>query len=107
MADDDESKAGERTTKISDHLESFTKHAGGDNRPGKVTITRKRSLKPTKLRGEDLPSGSTANKCSFCSRSFAEKEKCVEGDAGVLICSDCIKLCNKILDEDTPDKSSL
>ena len=46
-------------------------------------------------------------KCSFCARGQDEVAKLVAGPSSVYICSECIKLCNDILEGDLLDEASL
>ncbi len=46
-------------------------------------------------------------KCSFCSRGQDEVAKLVAGPSSVYICSECIKLCNDILEGELLDEASL
>ena len=46
-------------------------------------------------------------KCSFCARGQDEVAKLVAGPSSVYICSECIKLCNDILQGELLDESSL
>ena len=46
-------------------------------------------------------------KCSFCARGQDEVAKLVAGPSSVYICSECIKLCNDILEGEMLDESSL
>ena len=61
----------------------------------------------TKLRHQRSQNSSptTPKRCSFCEIPLKKTDKYVEGKTGVFICRECLKLCNKILDEDDPDKS--
>ncbi|AWB10523.1 ATP-dependent Clp protease ATP-binding subunit ClpX [Thermodesulfobium acidiphilum] len=43
-------------------------------------------------------------RCSFCGRSSKEVEKFFSGKNGALICSDCIKIANKILEREEREK---
>ncbi|WP_448589868.1 ATP-dependent Clp protease ATP-binding subunit ClpX [Thermodesulfobium sp.] len=43
-------------------------------------------------------------KCSFCGRSSKEVDKFFSGKNGALICSDCIKIANKILEREEREK---
>ncbi len=46
-------------------------------------------------------------KCSFCARGQDEVAKLVAGPSSVYICSECIKLCNDILEGELLDEASL
>jgi ATP-dependent Clp protease ATP-binding subunit ClpX len=46
-------------------------------------------------------------KCSFCARGQDEVAKLVAGPSSVYICSECIKLCNDILEGEMLDESTL
>ena len=46
-------------------------------------------------------------KCSFCARGQDEVAKLVAGPSNVYICSECIKLCNDILEGELLDEASL
>jgi len=46
-------------------------------------------------------------KCSFCARGQDEVAKLVAGPSSVYICSECIKLCNDILEGDLLDEATL
>ncbi len=46
-------------------------------------------------------------KCSFCGRGQDEVAKLVAGPSSVYICSECIKLCNDILEGELLDESTL
>jgi ATP-dependent Clp protease ATP-binding subunit ClpX len=46
-------------------------------------------------------------KCSFCARGQDEVAKLVAGPSSVYICSECIKLCNDILEGELLDETSL
>jgi len=46
-------------------------------------------------------------KCSFCDRGQDEVAKLVAGPSSVYICSECIKLCNDILEGELLDEASL
>ncbi len=46
-------------------------------------------------------------KCSFCARGQDEVAKLVAGPSSVYICSECIKLCNDILEGELMDEASL
>ncbi len=46
-------------------------------------------------------------KCSFCARGQDEVAKLVAGPSSVYICSECIKLCNDILEGELLDDASL
>jgi ATP-dependent Clp protease ATP-binding subunit ClpX len=46
-------------------------------------------------------------KCSFCGRGQDEVAKLVAGPSSVYICSECIKLCNDILEGELLDEASL
>ncbi len=46
-------------------------------------------------------------KCSFCARDQDEVAKLVAGPSSVYICSECIKLCNDILEGELLDEASL
>jgi ATP-dependent Clp protease ATP-binding subunit ClpX len=46
-------------------------------------------------------------KCSFCARGQDEVAKLVAGPSSVYICSECIKLCNDILEGDLLDEVTL
>ncbi len=46
-------------------------------------------------------------KCSFCGRGQDEVAKLVAGPSAVYICSECIKLCNDILEGELLDESTL
>ena len=61
----------------------------------------------TKLRHQrsQNSSATTPKRCSFCETPLKKTDKYIEGKTGVFICRECLKLCNKILDEDDPDKS--
>ena len=61
----------------------------------------------TKLRHQRSQNSSptTPKRCSFCEIPLKKTDKYVEGKTGVFICRECLKLCNKILDEDDSDKS--
>jgi len=45
-------------------------------------------------------------KCSFCGKDQSEVKKIISGPGGVNICSECIKVCSYILNEDTEDKNN-
>ena len=61
----------------------------------------------TKLRHQrsQNSSATTPKRCSFCETPLKKTDKYIEGKTGVFICRECLKLCNKILDEDDSDKS--
>lgn len=40
--------------------------------------------------------------CSFCGRSRNEAPQMISSPSGVFICSDCVQLCNNMLDSDSP-----
>ncbi len=46
-------------------------------------------------------------KCSFCARGQDEVAKLVAGPSSVYICSECIKLCNDILEGELMDETTL
>ena len=46
-------------------------------------------------------------KCSFCARGQDEVAKLVAGPSSVYICSECIKLCNDILEGELLDETTL
>jgi len=46
-------------------------------------------------------------KCSFCARGQDEVSKLVAGPSSVYICSECIKLCNDILEGELLDEAAL
>ena len=46
-------------------------------------------------------------KCSFCARGQDEVAKLVAGPSSVYICSECIKLCNDILEGELLDEATL
>ncbi len=46
-------------------------------------------------------------KCSFCARGQDEVTKLVAGPSGVYICSECIKLCNDILEGELLEEANL
>lgn len=45
-------------------------------------------------------------KCSFCGKDQSEVKKIITGSNGVNICSECIQVCNYILEEDKKKKGS-
>ena len=53
--------------------------------------------------------GSTTKKnafCSFCRKSYRDVGPLVEGPEDVYICSDCIELCQSILDQEKRRRGS-
>ncbi|MHB8078031.1 MAG: ATP-dependent Clp protease ATP-binding subunit ClpX [Candidatus Krumholzibacteriia bacterium] len=53
------------------------------------------------------PGTPTMIKCSFCGRGQDEVAKLVAGPSSVYICSECIKLCNDILEGELLDETTL
>ena len=46
-----------------------------------------------------LMDNSVGAKCSFCGKKVDEVKKMIAGPDGVYICTDCVKVCNDILEE--------
>lgn len=44
----------------------------------------------------------TSYRCSFCGKDRAAVERLIAGPNGVFICNECVALCNKLIDENTP-----
>lgn len=47
------------------------------------------------------PVDRVANRCSFCGKSDTEIPRLISGPEKVGICSECVGMCNAIIDEDT------
>lgn len=45
--------------------------------------------------------------CSFCGKSSTEVNEIVVSDSGIAICSECVKLCQDIIDSSGSDENSI
>ena len=45
--------------------------------------------------------------CSFCGKSSTEVSEIVVSDSGIAICSECVKLCQDIIDSSSSDENEL
>ena len=71
----------------------------------KIRKVERKALAKLRHQRSQNSSPTTPKRCSFCEIPLKKTDKYVEGKTGVFICRECLKLCNKILDEDDPDKS--
>ena len=71
----------------------------------KIRKVERKALTKLRHQRSQNSSATTPKRCSFCETPLKKTDKYIEGKTGVFICRECLKLCNKILDEDDSDKS--
>ena len=71
----------------------------------KIREVERKALTKLRHQRSQNSSATTPKRCSFCETPLKKTDKYIEGKTGVFICRECLKLCNKILDEDDSDKS--